>query len=240
MKPISLDEMDRVSLMDRIDTKFYFHERLLPNILMSIQKDYDVLEINGERIMPYESSYYDTSNKTMLSWHQNGKLNRYKVRRRKYVLTGETFLEVKFKSNKGNTIKIRKLDVNDSLKNEAFIIKNTPFSLVKLEHVLSNEFHRLMLVNKNNAERVTIDMNLKFNKKTQETQLVENLVILEIKSERHLGITELQRSLKFLHIYPNGFSKFITGMYMFHKDLKFNRFKRRFLKINKTIEKNLL
>lgn len=240
MRPISLNEMDRVSLMDRIDTKFYFHERLLPNLLMSIQKDYDVLEIQGERFMPYESDYYDTSDKRMLTWHQNGKLNRYKVRRRKYVLTGETFLEVKFKSNKGNTKKTRKRDVNDSLKNEAFILKNTPFNLLNLEHVLSNDFQRLMLVNRNNAERVTIDMNLSFSKDTEETQLLENLVILEIKSERHLGSTELQRSLKFLHIYPNGFSKFITGMYIFHKELKFNRFKRRFLKVNRTIEKDLL
>lgn len=240
MQAISLDAMDRVSLMNRVDKKFYFHERLLPNILMSIKDDYDVLEINGERFMPYESDYYDTNDKRMLSWHQNGKLNRYKVRRRKYVLTGETFLEVKFKSNKGNTEKIRKRDVNDIVKNEAFIEKNTPFDLLDLEHVISNQFQRLMLVNRNNAERVTIDLNLSFNRKTEETHLIENLVVLEVKSERHIGITELQRTLKFLHIHPNGFSKFITGMYMFNKDLKFNRFKRRFLEVNKTIEKDLL
>jgi len=240
MRPISLKDMDKVSLMDRVDKKFYFHERLLPNLLMSIQQDYDVLEINGERFMPYESDYYDTSDKQMLRWHQNGKLNRYKVRKRKYLLTGETFLEIKFKSNKGNTQKTRRRDENDSQKNEDFILNNTPFSLLDLEHVVSNSFQRLMLVNRNNAERVTIDLNLSFNRKTEETHLIQNLVVLEIKSERHLGITELQRSLKYLHIYPNGFSKYITGMYMFNRDLKFNRFKRRFLKVNKTIEKNIL
>jgi len=240
MDAVSLKDMDRVSLMDRVDTKFYFHERLLPTILMSIKKDYKVLEILGERFMRYESDYYDTADMKMLSWHQNGKLNRYKVRKRRYLVSGEAFLEVKFKSNKGITKKTRRRDENNSSKNESFIAENTPFKLVDLEHVISNQFQRLMLVNNNNAERVTIDLNLGFHNGCDPLLSLKDLVVLEIKSERHLGMTELQRSLKFLHIYPNGFSKFITGMYMFHPELKFNRFKSRFLSVNKTIEKNLL
>lgn len=69
---------------------------------------------------------------------------------------------------------------------------------------------------------------------------MEQLVLLEIKSERNLGISEMQRSLKQFNIYPNGFSKYVTGMYLFYPHLKFNRFKMRFLKVNKTIEKTIL
>ena len=52
MEAISLKEMDRVSLMDRVDTKFYFHERFLAPLLASIQESYQVLEIENVRIMP--------------------------------------------------------------------------------------------------------------------------------------------------------------------------------------------
>ncbi|OYT14705.1 MAG: transporter, partial [Bacteroidetes bacterium 4572_77] len=94
---LNLEQVNKVGLMNRVDTKFYFSIHLLPKILESIKIDYSVLEINGSRMMPYESTYYDTKDFQMLRWHQNGKGNRYKIRERKYVLTEQTFFEVKFK-----------------------------------------------------------------------------------------------------------------------------------------------
>lgn len=237
---VTLKQVNSVGLMDRVDTKFFFHERLLPNILMSILNEYSVLEIDGARLMPYESYYYDTTNFQMLKWHQNGKLNRYKIRKRTYALTGDTFLEVKFKNNKGKTEKFRRRNGIDFEEDKKFITFKTPFSWIELVNVLNNKFDRIMLVNNNNKERVTIDLNVGFSNGDDAYKYLDRLVILEIKSERHGGITELQRSLKYLKIYPNGFSKFMTGMYMYHKDLKFNNLKRRFLKVNKILEKDLL
>lgn len=239
LTPISLKDMDRVSLMNRVDTKFYFNEDLLAPILMSIKEHYQVLEIEGKRIMPYESQYFDTKDHQMLRWHQNGKLNRYKIRLRKYVLTGQVYLEIKFKSNKGNTKKTRKrLNDIDAL-NEQFVLDNSPFNLKDLNLVLNNSFQRIMLVNRNNAERVTIDLNVSFGEgDDQKMTPLDKLVVLEVKSERYGGMSELERSLKGFRIYPNGFSKYITGMYIFHKNLKFNRFKRRFSMVSKTMGKN--
>lgn len=237
MEAISLKGMDRVSLMDRVDTKFYFHERFLAPLLESIKEHYQVLEIENVRIMPYESMYYDTSDGQMLKWHQNGKLNRYKIRRRKYVLTGQDYLEIKFKSNKGNTEKTRRLFNVNKEEDRKFILENTPFSLSDLDQVLNNSFQRIMLVNRLNAERVTIDLNVSFGEGDEkEMKKLEKLIVLEVKSERSGGMSDLEKVLKEMKIYPNGFSKFITGMYIFHKDLKFNRFKRRFSMISKTME----
>jgi len=240
MPSISLEEVNDVGLMDRVDTKFYFHERLLPNILMSILNEYSVLEIQGQRLMPYQSHYYDTSSFQMLKWHHNGKLNRYKIRKRTYLLTGDTFLEVKYKNNKGKTEKFRRINGDDEEKDRAFISLKTPFTWTDLNHVMNNQFDRIMLVNHNKKERVSIDLNLGFSNGDNNYSKMERMVILEIKSERHVGMTELQRSLKFLHIYPHSFSKFVTGMYLHYKTLKYNRFKRRFLDINKVLEKDIL
>ena len=44
---------------------------------------------------------------TLYHDHHNGKLNRYKVRRRRYIDTDTEFLEVKLKNNKKRTIKSR-------------------------------------------------------------------------------------------------------------------------------------
>lgn len=239
MNPISLDQMDEVQLMNRVDTKFYFHERMLPEILKSIEPDYFVLEINGQRLMPYESKYFDTKDFKMLGWHQNGKLNRYKIRNRKYVVSDQNYLEIKKKNNKGFTEKIRRPNTFNLDENKAFVLENSPFSLQELEAVISNNFYRIMLVNKNMNERLSIDLNLEFSLNNQ-TKKMEQLVLLERKSDRQTGQSPLSLMLKNKKIYPIGFSKYITGMYLFHKDLKFNRFKKRFLHLNKTIEKTLL
>jgi len=240
MASVSLEEMNSVGLMNRVDTKFIFHQRLLPQLLSSLKGQYAVMEIKGERLMPYRSAYYDTDSFQMLKWHHNGKLNRYKIRRRKYLLTGETFLEVKFKNNKGKTEKYRQLSSGDDRADRDFISQKTPFSVPQLNHVMNNQFDRIMLLNNNKKERITIDLNVGFSNGNERYQHINELVVLEIKSERHSGSTSLKKALKEARIYPASFSKFVTGMYMHHKGLKYNRFKVRIKNINKILEKNIL
>ncbi len=238
MPIISLEDVNKVGLMDRVDTKFYFHERQLSAILKAIWENYSILEIRGERIMPYESCYYDTASFQMLNWHQNGKLNRYKIRKRKYLLTQERFLEVKFKNNKGKTKKYRMLENGDESEALHFIKQYSSFEPHKLKNILNNKFSRMMLVNKQYSERVSIDVNLGFSNGNDKYRFLDDLVVLEIKSESNNRASALQRILKNKAIYPSSFSKFVTGMYMFHKDLKYNRFKNRFRQLDKILENN--
>ena len=97
---IQLDELANVRLMSRIDTKYVFNVSRLPGILDEVTAGYVMLEIDGEKEQAYETIYYDSSAYDMYTNHHNGKLNRYKVRVRKYVSTQQKFLEVKFKNNK--------------------------------------------------------------------------------------------------------------------------------------------
>ena len=241
MGAVSLEEVNSVGLMNRVDTKYIFHKRSLPKLLLSMQDQYAVMEIKGERLMPYRSTYYDSGSFQMLRWHHNGKLNRYKIRKRKYVLTGETFLEIKFKNNKGKTEKSRTLSSGDDKTDNEFISQRTPFSFLELQNVMSNKFDRLMLLNHNKKERITIDLNVGFNEGNGgDYKHLNDLVILEIKTEKNSGTTDLKRALKASGIYPVSFSKFVTGMYMHHQNLKYNRLKVRILTINKILEKEIL
>ncbi|MBK7667231.1 MAG: VTC domain-containing protein [Sphingobacteriaceae bacterium] len=104
---ITLAEMDKAKLMDRTDTKFTFSEENLKKVLTEVKSDYKILEIENCRMSTYQTLYYDTSDLSLYLKHHNGKLNRYKIRHRTYVESKLGFLEVKFKNNKGRTIKVR-------------------------------------------------------------------------------------------------------------------------------------
>ena len=95
--PVKLEEMDRVSLLDRMDTKYVINANDLGKFLLLLSDSYLILEIDGRRQFSYDTLYYDTSGADMFLSHVRGKLNRYKVRKRVYVESDLTFLEVKYK-----------------------------------------------------------------------------------------------------------------------------------------------
>ena len=49
--PISLAEMDRVKLMNRIDTKFAFRIGLLEELLHELKSEYKILEISDKLLI---------------------------------------------------------------------------------------------------------------------------------------------------------------------------------------------
>ena len=105
-QPISLAAMDEVALMERVDEKFTVSLKDTLEVLSKISDKYYCLEIDGKRLFNYQTEYFDNEIRHFFKNHQNGKLNRYKIRFRDYVESKKT-LEVKFKSNKGVTKKTR-------------------------------------------------------------------------------------------------------------------------------------
>ena len=108
LAPITLDEMASVKLMNRIDSKYLTDEKTLLGILAdAAAAGYRVLVADGARISPYDSVYFDTEGLRMFSDHHNKRLRRQKVRTRAYVNSGDAFLEIKRKNNRGRTKKKR-------------------------------------------------------------------------------------------------------------------------------------
>ena len=238
--PITLAEMDRVSLMNRTDMKFVFEINLLPMFLNAIQPFYNSLEINESRIFLYKTDYFDTNDFQMFTAHSNGKRNRFKVRYREYVGSKLSFLEVKFKNNKGRTLKSR---ISSWANNEItdpvdvdFLINAIPFAPDQLKHSLKNEFTRITLVNKEDKERLTIDFSLSF-KKGDLYKKLPNLVIVEVKQERLDLNSKVVQVLRKHSIRQASFSKYVSGALLLNKKLKYNQFKANMLYLNK-IHKN--
>ncbi|WP_298778150.1 polyphosphate polymerase domain-containing protein [uncultured Polaribacter sp.] len=235
--PISLKEMNSVALMKRTDTKFVINKSELNLILKNIKNDYNVLEINTDRIMSYSSLYFDTSENKFYNDHHNGKNNRTKIRQRKYIESDLCFLEIKQKNGKGETNKTR-IPVNDfeidlSKSSKEFIL-NTTNTQYDLEPSLWNGFNRITLVNLKNKERVTIDLNLTY-KINEIKKSYENLVVVEVKQERFNRKSKIVKALKSIKQHPYSISKYCIGMISLYKDLKYNIFKKKLIRINKTI-----
>lgn len=239
---ITLSEMDKVKLMNRVDRKYWFNSSELQIILDAIHKDYYILQIEGEVQMPYTTSYFDTFKNEMYTAHHNGKLNRYKIRKRQYLISGTGFLEVKFKNNKGRTIKKRipsdfKHDLF-SFDEDSFIRTSTPYQPDELKVALKNKFSRLTLVNKNFKERCTIDINIHFKNGKEYFQL-DDLVVVEVKTDGASGHSPLIMALRDHRHKNSGFSKYVIGRSIIDHSLKRNAFKNKLRMLEKILKSNM-
>ena len=228
---IGLDEINRVALMNRTDTKFVFKIDKLNDILKKALRNYKVLEINNERIHRYSNQYYDTGNYEMYLNHHNGKLNRYKIRCRNYEVSDIAFLEIKFKTNKDRTIKRRirnNFSTNLNTVSGNFIENNSPYKSEELTPVLRNNFQRITLAHKSDKERVTLDFNLSYTSDLsgiKKTHDLPNLAICEVKREGFTNSSEFMAILKSEDIRQSGMSKYCIGAALLYSDLKKNQFK---------------
>ena len=235
--PISLAEMDSVKLMNRIDTKYVVSANRLADLLDEAKDNYRILEIDKQRELLYRTTYFDTEDCKMYTAHQNGKLNRFKIRTREYVVSNIHFLEVKFKNNKGRTLKERVKRVEGALTfkddESDFLEEAAPFSVDDLTPKLWNKFTRLTLVHNTAQERITVDFNLSFkNEKGKEIELPK-LSIIEVKQDKYTADSDFLQILKRNQIYEMRLSKYCVGSAFLNPELKYNRFKEKLMTIDK-------
>lgn len=237
LTPIGLNDMDGVKLMNRVETKYVFCADRLPELLNRLKESYKVLEINGIRIFPYCTTYLDTPDFLFYTLQVRGKLNRHKVRYRRYESTGDSYLEIKKKTNKKRTIKwrIENLLKPDSPDAEAikFIKKYLPDKYPDLHPVLINGFTRITLVGIECKERITLDYNLTFASPFGKISGFPFLAIAELKREKHSCLSPFGSVMKQMSIQPGNFSKYCIGSALIMDMPRKNNLKPNLLLINK-------
>ncbi len=233
--------MDRVQLLNRTDTKFVFNSDLYPTVLDALKDRYRILEVNGIRASKYRSLYFDTEDFAFYNKHHNGGQNRYKVRMRKYLESDLTFFEVKFKTNKGRTIKkrIRIDDLSTELPTEAvaFVKENYPFDPAALKPKLWNTFSRMTLVHNVVSERITLDSDLAY-ESVDKTKAINGLAIAEAKQERINMQSDFIAEIRKQGVRANSMSKYCVGCVLLYPGLRYNNFKPRLLNLNKITHGN--
>lgn len=236
---ITLEEMGKVKLMNRIDTKYVTHINKIKELLSLAKEKYFIQQIEGEMNMPYHTCYYDTLEDDMYYQHQRGKKTRQKIRRRIYEGSDTPpFLEIKSKNNKGRTKKKRvEMEQGDALTEYSeFLSKHTKYEVPGLKARLENHFYRITLVNYEMTERVTIDTHLEFhNFETDLNASLPEIGIIELKRDGNALKSELKNFLRELRIKEGSFSKYVIGMALTNPDLKQNRIKKRLRNIDKIL-----
>ena len=233
--PIRLDEMDRVKLQVRSDTKFVFGEQHLGSILTGMLPEYRLLHVGGSFGTEYRTLSLDGPELPCYLAHHNGRSYRSKVRFREYLGSDLAFLEVKRKTGRGGTDKARMqvaaIPDRPSPEELVFIGKASGLDL-DWTPVLWNRFGRLTFVHRTRAERLTIDRRITFEANGKEAALT-GICIAELKEEQGTKGSPFATLVKQQGLRPSGMSKYCTGIVLTGLAPKWNMFKESLLRVER-------
>ncbi len=234
-EPIALAEMDGVSLMNRVDTKYVFSQGDLSELLNGLASSYRVLDTNDVRQTDYATLYFDTPGRDCFRDHHMGKGIRHKFRISHYASTGLSFFEVKKKTNRGRTLKQRlPIDsiaphLSAGSRELATACAGHP---IELNAQLWTHFSRITLVGRGAPERVTIDTGLRF-EDTGSRESMRGVAIAEVKQERNSRDSAVRRQLRARGVRPLRISKYCLGATLLTPTLKSNLFKPKLLTLRR-------
>jgi hypothetical protein len=238
-QPVSLEKIDSIKLMNRMDTKYIVPTETMMHLLQILPTDYMALEIDAHRFGNYLTTYYDTDDLMMFHAHVTSRYPRFKVRNRAYSQNGSKFLEVKRKKITGRTSKKRLpviCDDNFSDAEKELVTTCSPFNMEMLHPRLINQFKRITLVNNALTERLTFDFDLQFhNLNGDSTPVCKHAAIIEIKQDKRAEST-ITRLLRNENIRPCGMSKYCVGMLLLNNNLNYKLYKNKFFKFIKTAQ----
>lgn len=226
----TLADLDKATLMERVDVKFLLPIEVLPELLEQLRSHYSVLEIDNKRVSRYYNQYFDTPSMRFYRHHHNGKLNRYKVRQRTYLDTDTQFLEVKFKNNQKRTYKSRILCDQSAPHQQQyndFVRAKMGQDFSELSLSQTSGYRRIALANEQSAERLTLDFDLWFESSDAHSKhTLSGFFIAELKQKKRAKQSAFYQLMSQNNIFPSAFSKYCIGCALLYSDtLKTNRFK---------------
>jgi len=215
--------------MKRTDTKFVFPSIRLPAILDNLQPAYRVLEVDDAvRLQHYQTLYFDTPDFQLYLQHHNGQRDRFKLRMRSYLNSKINYLEVKKKDNHNVTRKSRvetPFPLNgQSADIQSFLKTTFPFSDLTMVPKITNQFYRISLVSRMDAERLTLDLNLRFFGPSG-SFAIPGIVIAEVKQPHFSLHSPFIAEMRHAGYHPTQFSKYCIGVALAYPHLKRNAFK---------------
>lgn len=239
---IGLEELaERAALMTRVDRKYLVPRPVIEELLGRIDDRLRVLEINGRRGFGYRSTYYDTAELASYRAAATGRRRRWKTRRRDYLDTGTSFLEVKTRTGRGESSKLRiALDSPADAERGArarpldgapreFVLDtlaaaDCPLPSGELLPVLSTRYQRTTVLLEQEEARLTLDDALVWVDPDGRHSRLEDQVVVETKAGTRPG--SVDRMLWTAGYRPQRLSKYATGLALMHRELPANRWHR--------------
>lgn len=239
---VALDRFDGIgldsvvqdaALLTRVDRKYLVPRAALPQLLDAVPRSATVLRIDGRQRFAYRSVYLDTPDLSSFHGAGRGRRRRYKVRTRRYVDSGSSWLEVKTRGGRGVTLKTRmpySTDHGHTLDDHgaAFVAaelaeRGLPGVPVRALHpVLATTYCRSTLHLPDagrGAARVTIDTDLEWSGATSELGILRPLHLVVVETKGGSTPSVVDRSLWRLGHRPVALSKYGTGLAALRSDL---------------------
>lgn len=173
LEPVALDVLEAGPLLTwRHDCKYVVSPTVLDGLVDLLNREFLVLEIDGRRVFRYRTRYFDSDDLKCYHDHRQGRRRRYKIRTRSYLDSDLHYLEVKLKSLRGTTLKMRRpyrhegselsspearSFVADAIREAYGSFRDHP-----LRPRLDVEYARTTLTSRTGNQRVTIDRRISF------------------------------------------------------------------------------
>lgn len=222
---VELGELvERAALQTRVDRKYLLTPDAAARALdrLAATEAPRVLCVRGRRDSGYHSVYLDTPDLAGYHLAAHGRRRRFKVRRRTYTETGETWLELKTRGPRGATVKQRSLDGDRDFLDAAFCAAGLPdLRGVPLVPVLSTTYRRTTLLLPRTDSRLTLDAGLRWATPAGAELDLPDRVVVETKSGAQPSAAD--RLLWRSGCRPARISKFGTGLAALHPTLPANR-----------------
>jgi hypothetical protein len=205
---MTLEELDSsVAFRVRADHKHVVDRPTLDALLARLAGSHRALEIDGRREFVYDTVYFDSESLLTARAHVQRRRRRFKCRSRHYVDTGACAFELKLKSGRGDTVKLRiphPVEHHGTITAGArsFIAEHLD-RVPQLAAVLRTRYTRITLAGPD--ERVTIDLDLSYG----DVRMRPEWAIVETKSARGTGVAD--RALRDLRTRPLPLSKYLLG-----------------------------
>ncbi len=231
LAPISLEHLnDGAARLRRVDRKYLVAPADVTSMIDALDGRLRVLEIADSRQFEYRSLYFDDD---MSCYHDalRGHRRRFKVRQRMYVHSGERHLEVKLRTTRGETAKVRipmsapfgsLLDDAE----QAFVQQHIGDlgQAHRLRPSVFTDYSRITLLDVDTLSRVTIDQELRGGRFDGAQRSLSDVLIVETKSARAASAADhalWQRGRR-----PQRWSKFAVACALSDPTLPANRWNR--------------
>lgn len=211
----------QAELLKRFDTKYIVKQDRLVEFFSQLPASLLVLENRGQRVTPYSTCYFDSSDLHTYYDHLKQRRKRFKIRTRFYHEPDDGHLEIKIKKPRNQTEKIRwSYDLSSigqclgpkeiALLNQALQSAFYPHLSHQYQRIVDTDFHRITMFDPQSLERITIDTQLIA--RTTETALAigTHHAIIEIKSPAPVGQTH--RIFTQMGIRSTSLSKYCLAM----------------------------
>ena len=226
---IGLPELvERAALQTRVDRKYVLPPAGADEVVARLARaeDVRVLDIGSRRSFGYESLYLDTPDLDGYHLAARGRRRRFKVRRRTYLDSGESYVEVKTRGSRETTVKER-VAADGSPRVHEFVddvLCRAGLGWVRsrdLRPALRTAYRRTTLFLPASGSRVTVDTGLTWALPGGEDVALPGVAIVETKAAS--ATCAADRLLWRAGCRPSRISKYGTGLAALRGDLPDNR-----------------